>query len=238
MDINIQAIADEKIKSMHESGQIKDRIEKDIESTILSAIDGAINGYTIRREIENQVSENVSAIVKDIGFSAYNGFIASAIKRITEDVMRDDVAKKIQKVFDDMLVAKHDGIKLSEIFDAYRKWVCETTEYSEKYELQNFVCSLDESESGSFTHYTVKFNDRELDRYEHPQIEFSLCKYRDEQMTSIGRLSIEGKSAAGSFHLGNLSEIEALLANLYFNKTKIVLDVEDVDDSDSYDIDD
>jgi hypothetical protein len=238
MELNIQLIADEKIKAMHESGQIREQIEKGIEKTILNAIDAAVGDYGIRRNIEKQVAESVSAVVADIGFTAYNGFISAAVKRISEDVMRDDVSQKIQKVFDDLLIAKHDGIKLSEIFDAYRKWVCEATEESEKWEIREFVCDLDEKDDGCFTIYNVKFNDKKLDAYERPQIEFSLLKYRDNKTASVSALRIDGKFVDGSLYLGTLDEVQALLANLYFNKTAVVLDVDDVDDSNSYDIDD
>ncbi len=168
MNLNIQAIADEKIQAMHESGEIKKRIEDDVQKTVLSAIDSAINGYEIRNQIEKSVTESVSSVVKEIGFTGYNGFIAQTIKSITEGVMREDVAQKIQKVFSDMLIVKHDGIKLSEIFQAYRKWVCENTDESDKYERQEFVCDLQTKEDGSFTIYTVTFNDEKISDYKRP----------------------------------------------------------------------
>lgn len=238
MNIDIQSIADEKIKSMHESGQIRDRIEKGIEKTVLDAIDGAISGYEIRRTIEKNVSENVSRLITDIGFSAYNGFIAETIKQITEGVMREDVSLKIQNMFTELLVIKHEGIKLSEIFDAYRKWVCEDVEESEKWERRVFVCELDEHESGNFTHYEIKFNDEKLRSYDHPQIEFTMCRYKEEPKTTISGLSLDGKSLNNTFSLGHMSKIQALLANLYFNKTEIILDIDDVNDENCFDIDD
>ncbi|HEX3038191.1 MAG TPA: hypothetical protein VHO94_04260 [Oscillospiraceae bacterium] len=238
MDLNIQAIADAKIQAMHDSGEIQKRIEDDVQKTVLGAIDSALNDYTIRREIEDSISKSVSSVVKEIGFTGYNGFIAKTIKEITEGVMRDDVAQKIQKVFNDMLIVKHDGIKLSEIFQQYRKYICESAEESDKYEWRQFVCDLDVREDGSFTHYDVKFNEKPLESYESAEIEFSLCTYREKGKSNISSLLLDGNSVKGTFKLGRLSEMQSLLANLYFNETEIIIDTDDVDDSDFYDIDD
>ncbi len=237
MNLDIQAIADTKIQAMHDSGEIKKRIESDIEKTVLNAIDSALDGYQIRRQIEDSVSENVSSVVKEIGFAGYNGFIAQTIKSITEGVLRDDVAQKIQKVFNDMLMVKHDGIKLSEIFQKYREWVCENTDESDKYERQHFICNLETKEDGSFTYYTVTFSSEEIDRYEDPEIKFSICIYGKQEKANISWLKLDGENVKGTFKLGRLSEIQSLLANLYFNETEIILDVDNVDDDNGFDID-
>ena len=164
MVIDISKIVNDRIQFLSDSGQIQEQIEKSIEKTVIGSISSALEDYSFKRSIEKQVSDCVSDVAKNIGFSAYNGFIAQKIKEITENVMRDDVAAKIQKVFDDLLIARHDGIKLSEIFNQYRDWVCESTEESDKWEHREFVCDLQIKEDGKWTHCTVKFNDRPLSK--------------------------------------------------------------------------
>jgi len=237
MELNIQAIADSKIQAMHDSGEIKKRIEDDVQKTVLGAIDSAINGYEIRRDIEESVSKSVSSVVKEIGFSGYNGFIAQTIKEITEGVMREDVAQKVQKVFNDMLIVKHDGIKLSEIFDAYRKWVCEITEESDKYERQHFVCDIKAEEDGTFATYTVTFNSEKISNYQNPEIKFIIYVYGEKEKSSISSLYLDGENVKGKFKLGRLDEVQSLLANLYFNETEIILDIDNIDDDDGFDVD-
>lgn len=236
MNLDIQAIADSKIQEMQDSGEIKKRIEEDVEKTVLCAIDDSLNGYKLRDQIEGQITHDVSETLKNIDFTTYNGFIAEQIKSLTEGVLRDDVAQKIQKTFNDILIQKHDGIKLSEIFEKYRGWVNENTEESEKYERQNFVCKLDEKEDGNWTDYTVTFNDEEMDSYDNPEVKFSLLRYGDRPSASISSLWIDGEWTKSMFQIGRLSEVQALIANLYYNDTKIILDIDDVDDSDEFDI--
>lgn len=237
MDLNIQAIADAKIQEMHDSGKITDAIESGIESLILKAIKDALDGYALKRDIENQMSENVSSIVKDIGFSAYNGFIAQKVKDITENVMREDVAQKIQKVFDDMLIIRHDGIKLSEIVEAYRQYLFDSVDEADKWEWREFTCDVQEEVSGSCTWHTVRLHEKEFGRYEKPEIEFKILVMRDAGAAKISLLYLDGRDIKEALKLGTLSKVDALLCNLYFNETPIILDLEDVDDSNGYDID-
>lgn len=236
MELNIQTIADEKIRAMHESGEIKERIEKGISKTIYDAIDSAISSYKISNMIQNAVTESVSSVVAEVGFSAYNGFIAQTIKEITEVTMRDDIAKKIQKVFDDMLISKHDGIKLSEIFDLYRENIKFLTVESDQYEYRRFVCDLDQKEDGLFTWYTVRFHPKGLDAYEDPDIEFRILVLGEESKAKITSLTLDGDRVDKKLVLGRLGNVQTLLANLYFNETEIILDIDDVCDDNSYDI--
>ena len=237
MELNIQEIADVKIKAMHESGQIKESIETGIEKIILKSIDDALDGYDLRCTIRKQISDSISDVVNDIGFSAYNGFIAQKVKEITENVMREDVANKIQKVFDDMLIAKHDGIKLSEIINGYREHLFETINDEAKWEHQHFTCDVDQEEDGNFTWYTIKLSDQQLSSHEEPQIKFRILAYGEKESAKICGLYFDGESVNGKFKLGSMDDFECLLANLYFNETPIILDPDDVDDDDYYDID-
>ena len=48
---------------------------------------------------------------------------------------------------------------------------------------------------------------------------------------------LSGHDLEGTVRLGCLSEFEAFVVNLYYNKTEIIIDPDDVDDSDYFDID-
>jgi len=237
MDLNIQAIADAKIQEMHDSGKITSAIESGIESLVLKAVDDALGGYQLKRDIEDQISSSISDVVKDIGLSAYNGFIAQKVKEITEGVMREDVAQKIQKTFDDMLIARHDGIKLSEIINAYRKYLFEDVDESDKWERRTFTCGVEEKRDGNFTHIYVTLSDEPDKRNYDSDITITFCSYGDAKEEYISSVYFSGKKLGENLRLGTLTEVESLVANLYYNKTPIILDLDDVDDSNYYDID-
>ncbi|NFQ87512.1 hypothetical protein FDG04_20065, partial [Clostridium sporogenes] len=110
MNIDINAIVNNKLKEMEENKQIEKLLEENIEKAITNGIEGALESYSLRRQIEDKVEKQVSEVVKDIGFTGYNGFIAEKIKQITEDVCRDDIADKIQKTFNELLVVKRENI--------------------------------------------------------------------------------------------------------------------------------
>ncbi len=241
MNLNIQEIVDNKIKALNDNGTIKAAIEKTIEETMLKAITDALGDYSLRRSIEKQVSEQVSSVVADIGFTAYNSFIAEKVKQITEEVCRADVAAKIQKTFDEMLVVKRDNIKLSEIFKQYRNWVCEEVDDSEKYSLEHFYVKFELNEK--YDWYNVELAQEEpkdrYSRYSSDVISFTLHKKHNEPgMGYISSTYLDGRNIKDKFRFRNLSDIEVLLINLTYNETPIIIDIESEDDIDtSYDVD-
>lgn len=238
MYLDITSIVNAKIASLEESGIVTKQIEDSVEKTILNAITSALEDYHFKRDIQEQVSKCVSDVAKQIGFSAYNGFIIEKIKQITEGVMREDIAHKIQKAFDDMLIIKHDGIKLSDIFKRYREWLFENTDESDKWERHKFTCEYENKEDGNFHHYTIKLSEEEVSGYGSADINISICTYGEKEASEISSLYFSGDKLGSGLQIGTLNPIETLLANLYYNKTPIILDVENIDDDNHYDIDD
>jgi hypothetical protein len=242
MNINIQEIVDNKIKALNEDGTIKNTIEKTIENTLLKAITDALGDYTLRRNIEKMVTDQVSSVVADIGFTAYNSFIAEKVKQITEEVCRDDIAEKIQKTFNEMLVVKRDNIKLSEIFDQYRKWVCEEVEEPEKYSLEYFHVKFERNEE--YDWYDIELaKEKPKDKYSWHYLDHAIHftlhkKFKEPGMGYISSTYLDNCNIKDRFRFRHLSDIEALLINLTYNETPIIIDVESEDDIDnSYDVD-
>jgi len=239
MNIDIQAIVNDHIKSMEDKGIIEKTIQETLEKSILGAITDALDSYKLRRAIEEKVSKEVSSVMTDIGFTAYNSFIADKVKAITEGVCNADIAAKIQKTFDEILVVKRESIKLSEIFEKYRKWVCNEVDESEKYDLEQFYVKFEEDERyGWFKVELAKEKPRSscLDEV----IKFTLFKESNKKgFGSISSTYIDGYDIKDRFKFGHMSEFELLLVNLVYNDTPIEIDVESEDDIDnSYDTDD
>lgn len=241
MEIKISAIIAEKLAQMERDGIIQKKIEETLEKAILDAVTSELAGYSFKHSISKQISDGINEVAANCGLSAYNGFIAERVKAIIQDMYTSDISQKIQMALDDVMLKRHENVKLSDIFHAYRKWVLENTEESEKYERQKFTHQLDVKEDGNFTHITCTFADRPLeDIYsyrEHGDIVLKFCTYGDENKTSISGVYLNDRNISKSLRIGTLSEFEAFVVNLFYNKTDIFMDVNNVEEDPYFDID-
>lgn len=238
MNINIGEIVNNKIKEMEENKVVENLIAETIEKSIVKAVSEAIDGWTIKRTIEKKVEDGVNGLVNDIGFTAYNTFIADTIKGIMEGVVQEDLKTKIVKTVDDVLLHKRESIKLSEIFEAYKDYLNDELDYQEKYDLENFIVEIEDNDRGwidyklSKEEKTSRYRDRDYD------IEFTIHEnYKDESNGTLSYVKAKGKYIDQNYIPKHRARFEDLLINLLYNKTKIELDVEDEDDIDtSFDI--
>jgi len=240
MKIDIQEIINEKIKDMEDKRVVEKTIQETLEKSIVNAITSAMDGYSLKRNIEEKITKEVSSVVADIGFTAYNSFIAEKVKMITEGICQKDIADKIQKTFNEILVIKRDNIKLSEICDKYREWICNDVEEPEKYNLENYYVNIEE---GDYGWLTFKFGREKPSSYSRRSnensIEFTVHKNHDnKKMGWISSVYIDGYNLDNKLNFGRMSEIELLLVNISYNKTPVEIDIESEDDIDSsFDID-
>lgn len=155
--------------------------------------------------------------------------------------LNDDIAAKIEDSINGMLFKKHDGIKLSEIFKAYRDWVNADKDHDEKVEREFFTCEVEEEDKSyvsSYTYFRVKFHDEALDRHSNrgknvPDIEFLISQSQKDKPGEIYHIRLEGSYADDKFSLRHITSIEALILNLYYNHTPIILDLDDIDNDDN-----
>ena len=241
MNLDIQAIADRKIVTMHESGQIQQQLENDIEKLILNSIDNALDGYKICNAVEETVSKSVSEVVKKIDFTSYNGFIAQKVKELTEGVLRDDVAQKIQQSFNKIFIKKYDKIKLSEILQKYRQWLCEETDEEEKYSLESFFVEM-KDQAPQYSWIDFKLSKEESKRYSsHDDDYFGFTVHRGyKEPQNIGWISsvVFGNTPLEKALEINPNEFQAFIMNIVYNNTPIEIDIDSEDDIDcSFDVD-
>lgn len=236
MNINIGEIVNNKIKEMEENKVVENLIAETIEKSVVKAVSEAIDGYTIKRTIEKKVEKEVCDIVNDIGFTAYNTFIANKVKDITEGTIRKDLEDKIQGTLNGILLNKKENIKLSDLFEMYRDHLNSDTDEHEKYELENFVVEIEDNDRGWITYKLSKEKSKySWDKFD---IEFIIHEnYNDESNGTMWKVKLDGENVDNSLKLGYRSEFENLLVNLMYNETVIEIDVEDEDYIDtSFDI--
>lgn len=240
MNINVSEIINQKLEQLEQSGVIQRKIEESLEKAVLSAVQDEINSYRFRDGIHEQLREAVASIAKDCGLGAYNGFIAQRCRDIVSQMMSADLGERVQQAISDIMIQKHENIKLSDIFKRYRKWVLEHTEEYEKYERREFTHVLEEKPDGNWTTYICKFADHVLEDgliKESPEIEIRLYHYNKDNVCPITSLFLDGHYMRDSFKVCNLTEFEAFVLNLYYNGTKIVMDIDDVDEDPYFDVD-
>lgn len=221
---------------MEENKVVENLIAETIEKSVVKAVSEAIDGYTIKRTIEKKVEKEVCDIVNDIGFTAYNTFIANKVKDITEGTIRKDLEDKIQGTLNGILLNKKENIKLSDLFEMYRDHLNSDTDEHEKYELENFVVEIEDNDRGWITYKLSKEKSKySWDKFD---IEFIIHEnYNDESNGTMWKVKLDGENVDNSLKLGYRSEFENLLVNLMYNETVIEIDIEDEDDIDtSFDI--
>nr|DAH47779.1 MAG TPA: hypothetical protein [Caudoviricetes sp.] len=237
MNINVSQIVTEKLAQLEADGTIKKKIEEALEKTITEAIISELSSYSLRREIAKQLEDSVSGLAASCGLDAYNGYIAEKCKSIIQEHFTADIGAKVEKSLKDIMFAKHDGVKLSDIFEKYREWVLSNTDESDKYDREEFTHELVEQERGYWRTYTCRFADRKLDDYEKPDIEIRFLQYRDNDECSISFLYLDGHNVKETFKVGAITDFEAFVLNLYYNDTKITMDADNVEEDPCFDID-
>lgn len=244
MTIDISGIIETKLAQMEADGVIRTKIEAALEKSILDAISSEIDSYRFTQEIREQMRTAVAGVAAQSGLAAYNGFIAEKVRQIVQDAAVGDLTAKLQTALEGVLLQKHEGVKLSDIFKKYHAWVCEYTDEGDKYDRERYTAELEVVESGNWTRYDARFADRpdanrpySIDPDGHPNIDLHLCVFRNERKTRISTLSLNGSYIDKQLRIGMLSEFEAFVVNLYYNGTEILVDMEDADDYGYFDID-
>ena len=241
MIIDISKIVNDKLLQLEEDGTIQKAIEDSLEKSILSAVTSAVTGYHFKSQIEKQVEDAVGGIAGKCGLSSYNGFIAQKAAEIVQNMYTNDISEKVQRALNDTLIHRHENVKLSEIFNRYRKWVKENTDESDQYEYQKFTCDLEVTDDQPFKKIVCRFADKPIERTalykERGEIEVRFFVYKNNGKASISSLWINNKDLKGAVKIGTLTDFEAFLVSLYYNETEIEIDDADVDEDNYYDID-
>lgn len=242
MQIDFSEIVNAKLKQMADDNVIEKQIEQSIESTITKAVKDACEDYSFKREIEKKIAEQVSEVVNNIGFTGYNQYIADTFSGLIGTTLKEDVKQKILGVFDNIFIKKLESVKMSEIAEKYRETLLEMDD-SEKYEHNNeFYASFeDDKEDGLFKHMTIRFAlEKPSGIYSYSDdenyLEMRIMSYRNEPYSIIS-VHYEGRDLSKLNGLRNMSDFESFIASLYFNKTKIEIDIDEYEVDTSLGID-
>ena len=169
-------------------------------------------------------------------FTAYNSFICEKVKQITEEYLKEDIANKISNTFEKIFMQKRESIKLSEIFKSYREWLIGDLEEDERYELNNeFYASMEDDKDYWLECSVSKEKPTNSSIYPVNRKDIYTCdfgfrvhkKYNENGVGYIGLVYFEGSSVKDVLKITSYNKFQSLLLNLYYNKTPVILDIED-----------
>lgn len=238
MELNINEIACAKIQSMHESGEIRKRIEEGVEKSIYSAIDSACQDYHFRSTIEKNIEEVLGEVAKGVNVDAYKNFLISRLNKAFSSHIKKDIGDKIEADFKRIYLDTPKDIKLSQLVEKYKEWL---------------LTRLDEEERRDWEKFDISFNteyrywiDVELKKpNSHRTSDFeNFCftiHYENGTNNKIGYISsaiIGHKDFGKEIDFGLIHDFEALVFNLLYTRTRIEIDIEDIDRIDTYLYDD
>lgn len=240
MELDINKIANEKINSLLESGEIEKLIADGVESNVKKAITAATENYQWKRSIEENIGKVISEVASNVNFSAYANFLRDRMNEQIEMYVKNDMINLMRDSFEKTYFSMPEDIKLSDILNKYKEYIENRLDYDDKKEWGHIDFSF-ETEYSSFI--KIKAGSPKDTRYERYDkgIELTLYKPRSEEKATISWIRFNGNDFKTCMDLGKLSEFEILMFNLMFTRKEIEVDIDedfcfDVDfDEEEYD---
>lgn len=228
MNIDFTEVINNKLQEMAESRVIEKQIEATLEKSITDAVNSALGSYSFRSKLEKMMDEQISGVAESIGLTGYNQFIADTFSNMANNVLKEDIKQKIAAAFENIFLKRLESIKLSEIVDRYREMLLESLEDDEKYSHDNnFNATIEQREDGNWSYVIVKLGLETRHSFDDEHaLTLRLMKYRDEAYT-VTSVIYGSNNLKELSKLRYVSDFEAFAAGLYFNKTKIEVDIEE-----------
>lgn len=239
MNIDISKIVQDKIDSLSAEGVIEKAITETFEKTIVKAVTDSLESYDLRRQIEKKVAVEVNGVVADLDFHSYNSFMCEKMMQIINQTCREDLCEKIEKKFKAMFLCQIQEIKLSDIYKAFGKLACEKVDESDKWNRcdEGWHYKLEESEYG-WLECELDYEDRHHRYKSDSAIAFIVHKNPDNKSTGwVSRVYFEGNEINRTFEFRNLNGVELMLVQAVMNKIPIIIDIDEDDVDNSWDID-
>jgi hypothetical protein len=232
MLINVEEIVMNKLKEMDASGLITKKIEEAIESSVNYVIKESFDRYSFTNEIRKKMEEEVSQVVKQVSFSGYNSFIAETLNRMINETAKQDLLGKIEEVFNSCLLVKHEGMKLSQLIEMFREQMNEM-DYQDKDKIDfEFYANIEDRDKYFFT-ISLGKEKPSYSRYD-ADVYMHFSRSTDKNKCKLIGLRFNGKEVEKILAFSYMNELERVLANLFYNKTDIELDIDLEDDIETY----
>lgn len=229
--LNIQEIANARIAELHESGSIQKQIEDGIDKTIKNAIDDAVSSYGFKKEIQDKVETELSAVANTIGFGGYTKFLTEKLNDVIGKYVKDDMAKRIEKEFSSIYLDKRESINLSEIFEAYKAYLQSGLDWEEQRDWGGIRL---ECENNGYLKYKVGSPQKSSGLYSSDKYdtynEFEFCLFGADgydRKATLGCVYLNEESIKEGMLKDYLTDFEMLILNLMYNDTTVIIDCDE-----------
>lgn len=240
MNIDVSKIVQDKIDSLAKEGVIEKTITETFEKTITKAVTDSLDSYKLRTTIEEKFTQEVNKVVADLDFQSYNAFMCEKMMQIINDICREDLCEKIEKKFKDIFLCQTKEIKLSEIFKKYRKIACKNVDESDKWDRvdEGWHYKLEEEEPYGWINCELDYESGEHRYRRDSNISFTIHKdYKDKTRGKIYTLYLDGYNIESKFNFASLNDVEIMLVQAAMNEIPIIIDIDEDDVDNSWDID-
>lgn len=239
MNVNITEIVQNKIDSLAADQVIEKAITETFEKTIIKAVTDALDSYDLRKTIEKKVAVEVNGVVADLDFHSYNSFMCEKMMQIVNQTCKEDLCEKIEKKFKDIFLCQTEEIKLSDIFKRFKEIACENVDESSKYDrvYDGWHYKLEESDYG-WLDCELDYEDRHHRYKSDSAIAFTVHKnVNDKSKGWISSVYLDGYEINKNLTFKHLNDVEIMLVQAVMNKIPIVIDIDEDDVDNSWDID-
>jgi len=239
MNIDVSKIVQDKIDSLAEAGLVEKVITETFEKTILKAVEDSLDSYDLRRTIEKKITAEVNSVVADLDFHSYNSFMCEKMMQIVNQVCKEDLCEKVEKTFKDLFLCQLDEIKLSDIYKNFRKIACENVDASDKWNRcdEGWHYKLEEDDHG-WLNCELDYNEGSHRYKSDSAIAFSIYRDREDKTKGlISLLYLDGYNIERKWTFKHLNDVELMLVQAVMNKIPIIIDIDEDDVDNSWDID-
>ena len=246
MEINIESITNDYLKKMEDEGFFNKLIEENIHKTITSAIENCFDSWSLKKKIEERIEKEFIGKFDGIGLSAYSNFIENSITNIINEHIKGELADKLNNNIKNLLLRKREYINLSEIVKEYIEYIrCKYEDiymYKEDIEKYDNLISISIEKDYSFDWYNIVFklgnfssyrsyNTSSLNEDECLKLTLRHSSKENDNVYKILSAKYNGLDMGSINIKGYLSDFEALVINTAMNETKVIVDIENIEEA-------
>ncbi|WP_315793228.1 hypothetical protein [Paenibacillus sp. BIC5C1] len=120
--MNLNNLVNDAMETIQKDGFVEEVIKKQLETTIKKVVEDYFGSYgDFRKELENQVKEQLEIDMSKLGIGGYNLMVLNEVKSQLETALHIQGVQKIKENMEKMLVGVKSEYKLSELVEAMKK---------------------------------------------------------------------------------------------------------------------